>query len=105
LIRAVDTDPQISLPRAARLQNLRKAFVVRAPHDVDGARILLVDDVFTTGTTANECARVLLQAGAKQVMVLALARSVDAGMVQDTWLPPSSVNHRTVPARVSHADL
>lgn len=105
LIRAVDTDPQISLPRAARLQNLRKAFVVRAPHDVDGARILLVDDVFTTGTTANECARVLLQAGAKQVMVLALARSVDAGMVPDTWLPPSSVNHRTVPASVSHADL
>lgn len=92
LVRTVDTDPQISLPRAARLQNLRKAFAVRASQDVAGARILLVDDVFTTGTTASECARVLLKAGAQQVAVLALARSVDAGMVPDTWLPPSSIH-------------
>ncbi|MGC3973169.1 MAG: phosphoribosyltransferase family protein [Nitrospira sp.] len=92
LIRTVDTDPQISLPRAARLHNLRKAFAVRQPKDVIGARILLVDDVFTTGTTASECARVLLKAGAKEVAVLALARSVDAGMVPDSWLPPSTLN-------------
>ena len=92
LIRTVDTDPQISLPRAARLQNLRKAFALRKPQDIAGARILLVDDVFTTGTTASECARVLLKAGAKQVGVLALARSVDPGMVPDTWLPPSALN-------------
>lgn len=92
LIRTLDTDPQISLPRAARLQNLRKAFAIRAPQEVAGARILLVDDVFTTGTTASECARVLLKAGATQVGVLALARSVDAGMVPDVWLPPSAIN-------------
>ena len=96
LIRTVDTDPQISLPRAARLHNLRKAFAIRAPQDVAGARILLVDDVFTTGTTASECARVLLKAGAKQVAVLALARSVDAGMVPDTWLPPSAINQKHI---------
>lgn len=96
LIRTVDTDPQISLPRAARLQNLRKAFAVRAPQDVAGAHILLVDDVFTTGTTASECARVLLKAGAQQVAVLALARSVDASMVPDAWLPPSAVNQEQI---------
>jgi ComF family protein len=93
LIRTVDTDPQITLSRSARLQNLRKAFALRSPEEVVGKRILLVDDVFTTGTTASECARVLLKAGAKDVAVLALARSVDAGMVPDTWLPPSSFNH------------
>ncbi|HMW86001.1 MAG TPA: ComF family protein [Nitrospira sp.] len=92
LIRTVDTAPQTSLPRAARLQNLRKAFAIRQPKEITGARILLVDDVFTTGTTASECARVLLTAGAKQVAVLALARSADAGMVPDTWLPPSTLN-------------
>ena len=96
LIRIVDTDPQISLPRAARLQNLRKAFAVRAPQEVAGARILLVDDVFTTGTTASECARVLLKPGAKRVAVLALARSVDAGMVPDTWLPASTINQEHI---------
>lgn len=53
-------------------------------------RVLLIDDVFTTGTTANECAKVLLKAGAEDVAVLTLARSVDAGMVPETWLPPSA---------------
>ena len=96
LIRTVDTDPQISLPRAARLQNLRKAFAVRAPQEVAGARILLIDDVFTTGTTASECARVLRKAGANQVAVLALARSVDAGMVPDIWLPASTINQEHI---------
>ncbi|MEK6802804.1 MAG: ComF family protein [Nitrospirota bacterium] len=90
LIRIVDTDPQTTLPRSARLQNLHQAFSLRAPVEVTGKRILLIDDVFTTGTTANECAKVLLKAGAKDVAVLALARSVDAGMVPDAWLPPSA---------------
>lgn len=93
LVRIIDTDPQITLPRSARLRNLRKAFALRAPQDVVGKRILLVDDVFTTGTTVNECARVLLEAGALEVAVLALARSVDAGMVSDSSLPPSTFNH------------
>lgn len=90
LIRTLDTDPQITLPRSARLQNLRKAFALRNPPEVGGKRILLIDDVFTTGTTVNECAKVLLEAGAREVAVLALARSVERGMVPDTSLPPTS---------------
>jgi ComF family protein len=90
LIRTLDTDPQITLPRSARLQNLRKAFALRHPREVGGKRILLIDDVFTTGTTVNECAKVLLEAGAREVAVLALARSVERGMVPDTSLPPTS---------------
>lgn len=90
LVRTVDTDPQTTLHRSARLQNLRQAFALREPEEVADKRILLVDDVFTTGTTANECAGVLRRAGAKDVAILALARSVEAGMIRDAWLPPSA---------------
>ncbi len=56
----------------ARRRNVRDAFAVR--REVAGRRLLLVDDVFTTGATANACAAVLLQAGAAEVGVLTLAR-------------------------------
>ncbi|MBS0170240.1 MAG: ComF family protein [Nitrospira sp.] len=88
LVRLVDTEPQTTLPRSARLHNLRRAFALRAPQEVAGRRILLIDDVFTTGTTSNACASILCEAGAARVTVLALARSVEAGMVPDAWLPP-----------------
>jgi ComF family protein len=87
LVRTLDTDPQVTLPRSARLRNLRKAFALRQPSEVAGKRVLLIDDVFTTGTTVNECAKVLLDAGARQVSVLALARSLARGMVPDSSLP------------------
>ena len=92
LVRIVDTDPQTTLPRSSRLQNLHRAFALRAPGEVTGKRILIIDDAFTTGTTVNECAKVLLNAGAKDVAVLTLARSLDTGMVPETWLPPSAVD-------------
>ena len=56
----------------ARRRNVRDAFAVR--REVAGRRLLLVDDVFTTGATANACAAVLLRAGAAEVGVLTLAR-------------------------------
>lgn len=94
LVRIVDTDAQTTLPRSARLHNLRKAFALRIPQDVSGKRILLIDDVFTTGTTVNECARILRASGAQDVEVLALARSLEAGMVPDASLPPSVFRQR-----------
>lgn len=99
LIRILDTDPQTTLSRSVRLHNLRQAFALRLPREVEGKRILLIDDVFTTGTTANECARILRGAGAVDVAVLALARSVDAGLVPDAALPPSA-RHRQPELRV-----
>ena len=74
LLRQVNTGPQTSLSGKARRQNLKNAFAVRNPELVRGKRVLLVDDVFTTGTTVNECARVLKKAGALRVEVLTLAR-------------------------------
>ncbi len=56
------------------MQNLRDAFALRQNVRVQGNRILLVDDVFTTGSTLNECARVLIEAGAQSVHALTVAR-------------------------------
>jgi ComF family protein len=85
LVRIAATDPQTTLTRQARLRNLRKAFEIRRPQDLAEKRILLVDDVFTTGTTLNECAKTLLKAGAGPVFALTLARTVDAGLVPDRF--------------------
>lgn len=76
LVRTRETTPQTELTRAVRLKNLRGAFAVRRPQDVTGKRVLVVDDVFTTGTTVNECAKALRKAGASEVYVCTLARTV-----------------------------
>ncbi len=74
LARVHATAPQTARDRGARARNVRNAFAVRRPSRVAGRRILLVDDVMTTGATADECARVLRAAGARRIDVLTLAR-------------------------------
>lgn len=71
LTRKRDTVPQSTLTPEERKENLKDVFAVAA--EVRGKRILLVDDIFTTGTTCNECAKVLYRAGAKEVKVFCLA--------------------------------
>lgn len=83
LVRSIATDPQTTLSRQDRKRNLRKAFAVRKPHEIIDQRVLMIDDVFTTGTTVNECAKRLKKAGAATVTVLTLARTVDANLVPD----------------------
>ncbi len=73
------TPSQGLLGAAARARNVRGAFVLRRGRSVRGRRVVLVDDVMTTGATAEECARVLRRAGAAQVGVLVLARALRAG--------------------------
>jgi len=76
LIRQKSTPTQAGLGRRARQANVRGAFAVVDRQAVTDRRLLLVDDVFTTGATAIECARVLLESGARRVDVLTLARAM-----------------------------
>ncbi|MDQ5988648.1 MAG: hypothetical protein CSYNP_04409 [Syntrophus sp. SKADARSKE-3] len=69
------TEPQVGLGSKERERNVRKAFAVDKPDKVEGERILLVDDVYTTGSTLRECARCLMDAGAERVAALTLARA------------------------------
>ena len=69
------TPPQTGLTVAARRENLRGAFEVVKPEEVRGRRVVLVDDVMTTGATLSACARALKHAGAAQVLGITLARA------------------------------
>lgn len=79
--RVKATAQQVGLTRSERSLNVQGAFRVPegARADVTGRRLVLVDDVLTTGATIDACTRVLLRAGAAQVDVLVFARVVDAG--------------------------
>lgn len=75
LLRSRETVSQTGLSRQQRQANLRGAFSVTGRKSLRGKRVLLVDDVMTTGATAGECSRVLLQAGASEVYVATVARA------------------------------
>ena len=76
LVRTVSTLPQSALGRTQRAVNIKNAFTLTRPDKIIDKRILLIDDVYTTGATVDECARILLQSGAAHVDVLTLARAV-----------------------------
>ena len=76
LVRHRPTRPQTGLGKKRRVENIKNAFSLADGVDMTDQRVLLVDDVFTTGATAEECAEVLLKGGARQVDVLTLARAV-----------------------------
>jgi ComF family protein len=81
LLRRVKATPQqVGLSRAERATNVQGAFRVApaARAEAAGRRLILVDDVLTSGATSDACARALLRAGTAQVDVLVLARVVDA---------------------------
>ena len=74
LVRRRYTAAQTGLSKEKRKKNVKDAFLVVNPERVKGEVILLIDDVFTTGHTLNECARTLKRAGARAVICLTLAR-------------------------------
>jgi ComF family protein len=75
LVRCKNTSPQAGLRPNQRILNVRGAFQVRRPELVKNARVLLVDDVLTTGATCDEAAKMLKQAGASMVAVAVVARA------------------------------
>jgi ComF family protein len=79
LRRVKATQQQVGLTHAERATNMQGAFRVDAKPKVAGRRLILIDDVLTSGATVSACARALLRAGAANVDVLVFARVVDGG--------------------------
>jgi competence protein ComFC len=73
LERIKNTDAQSLLAKNQRVQNIKNAFQVKNPDRIKNKNILLVDDIFTTGSTIDECSRVLKAAGAKSVVAAVIA--------------------------------
>ena len=76
LVRSLPTAPQSAFGRVKRATNIKNAFDLNGADRVKDKRILLIDDVYTTGATVNECSRLLLNSGARHVDILTLARAV-----------------------------
>lgn len=75
LVRTRQTEPQIELSAEQRRNNVKGAFTSAKPADIKGKRVLLLDDVMTTGSTVDECSRELKKAGASSVLVITAART------------------------------
>jgi ComF family protein len=91
LVRKRDTGSQIGLTSHQRRANLRGAFAVRDASIVRGRELLIVDDVYTTGATVSECARVLRRAGATKVWVATVARTLKNSTQHAEIQPPEGL--------------
>ncbi|MBN2097558.1 MAG: ComF family protein [Candidatus Omnitrophica bacterium] len=76
LVKIKSTPAQVNLSRIERLKNIQGAFKIKNAQLIKNKRLLLIDDVLTSGATINECARILLEAGANRVDIFTLARGV-----------------------------
>jgi len=74
LLKIKQTEPQMELTKSEREKNLENAFKIKNPAEFAGKKIFLVDDVYTTGSTMEECAKVLKISGAKQIWGIVIAR-------------------------------
>ncbi len=79
LKRIRDTKPQFEIKNDnEKIENVKGAFSIGDFNKIEGKAVLIIDDIFTTGSTINECAKVILQAGASRVQALTLMRAVES---------------------------
>jgi predicted amidophosphoribosyltransferase len=69
-----NTKSQVGLPRKERMQNIKRSFYINNGARLDNSKVLIVDDVITTGATLSECARVLRGAGVREVWGATIAK-------------------------------
>ena len=74
LKKVKDNKKQSSLDKEERLKNVKNVYQIQNKEIIKNKQIILFDDIFTTGSTVNECSKVLKQNGAKKILVLTLAR-------------------------------
>lgn len=74
LIKQKNTNVQSTLTKTQRRNNVKNAFVVKDTEKVKNKRVILIDDIYTTGSTVNECSQVLKKAGAKEICVVTIAK-------------------------------
>jgi ComF family protein len=98
LERPRETQSQTGLTRHQRRENIRGSFAVARPEEIPAREILLIDDVFTTGTTVSECARVLRRAGASKIYVATVARTLKADASGVDLLRAFAEDERTLAA-------
>lgn len=75
LMKIKETPPQVELEAKTRKEILRKAFFIKNKSLIENKKIILVDDIYTTGSTMEECARILKEAGAKEIIGIVVARA------------------------------
>jgi ComF family protein len=101
--RTRETASQIGLSSHQRRENLRGAFRAAQRELVQGREVLVVDDVFTTGATVSECARVLRRAGATKVWVATVARTLKISAQHVEIRPQEDTNENTEPVPLAKA--
>jgi ComF family protein len=79
LSKIKDNKAQAGLNREERMENIKNCFAVKNKDKIENKKILLLDDVYTTGSTMDECARILKESGAKEVIGLSVAREMIEG--------------------------
>jgi ComF family protein len=75
LVKVKNVPPQMSLAMEDRKRSVKGAFAVKRGEELSHKVVLLVDDVFTTGSTVKECSRLLIEAGAQEVRALTIAQA------------------------------
>lgn len=74
LIKIKNTKIQSTLNKKERMENIKDAYILNKKKDIKNKRVLLFDDVYTTGSTVNECAKVLLEHGATEIGILTFSK-------------------------------
>lgn len=74
LVKKRNTEVQSTLTKTQRMKNVKGAFLITDVTKIRGKKIILVDDIYTTGSTVNECSKILKQAGVKEICVVTIAK-------------------------------